>query len=92
MRQKYVDDLWRNRELLVAGRVVLPVVKEDLATPQGMDDLMAQAYTCAHRYFGVDMRKRLLQLENTDQKRDRHDFLRSILPHGRADGSSRGTM
>lgn len=43
VRQRYVGDLRRNRELASQGRIILPVVSEDLFTPGALDTLVLEA-------------------------------------------------
>lgn len=43
VREKYLDDLRRNRELAAMGRVILPVTSNDLFTPGGLDAVMLEA-------------------------------------------------
>lgn len=43
VREKYVDDLRRNRELAAAGLTILPVTSEDLFAEGGLDAVMLEA-------------------------------------------------
>ena len=43
VREKYLDDLRRNRELAAMGRVILPVTSNDLFAPGGLDAVMLEA-------------------------------------------------
>ena len=43
VREKYLDDLRRNRELAAMGRVILPVTPNDLFAPGGLDAVMLEA-------------------------------------------------
>lgn len=43
VRQHYVGDLRRNRELAAQGRIILPVVSEDLFGPGALDTLVLEA-------------------------------------------------
>lgn len=52
VREKYVDDLRRNRELLAQGRIVLPVVAEDLIQRGGLDSAVLEAVLAAERFLG----------------------------------------
>ena len=52
VREKYVDDLRRNRELLASGRIVLPVVAEDLMDSGGLDSVVLEAVIAAERLTG----------------------------------------
>ena len=53
VRAKYVDDLRRNRELLARGRVVLPVVAEDLVEDGGFDTCVLEAVLAVERLVGT---------------------------------------
>lgn len=52
VRAKYRDDLSRNRELAVQGRIVLPVTSEDLFAPGGLDAVMLEVMMVAGRIDG----------------------------------------
>ena len=52
MRDKYRDDLSRNRELAAQGRLVLPVTSEDLFAPGGLDAVMLEAMMAIERIDG----------------------------------------
>lgn len=53
VRAKYVDDLRRNRELLAQGRIVLPLVAEDLFEWGGLDAAVLEAVLAAERITGT---------------------------------------
>lgn len=52
VREKYVDDLRRNRELLAGGRIVMPVVAEDLMEYGGLDTVVLEAVLATERLTG----------------------------------------
>ena len=52
VRGKYVDDLRRNRELLAGGRIVMPIVAEDLMEYGGLDTVVLEAVLAAERLTG----------------------------------------
>ena len=52
VREKYVDDLRRNRELLASGRIVMPIVAEDLMERGGLDTVVLEAVLAAERLTG----------------------------------------
>lgn len=54
VRKKYVDDLRRNRELMSMGKLVMPVVSEDLFAPGGLDSLVLEA-VLAMDAFGMEV-------------------------------------
>lgn len=53
VRAKYVDDLRRNRELLAQGRIVLPLVAEDLFEWGGLDAAVLEAVLGVERITGA---------------------------------------
>ena len=53
IREKYVDDLRRNRELLASGRIVLPIVAEDLMELGGLDSVVLEAVIAAEQLAGA---------------------------------------
>lgn len=53
VREKYVDDLRRNRELLAGGRIVLPIVAEDLFESGGLDAAVLAAISASERIAGM---------------------------------------
>lgn len=53
VRNKYVDDIRRNRELLAQGRIVLPIVAEDLVDRGGLDAVVLEAMLAAERLTGT---------------------------------------
>lgn len=83
IRAKYVDDIRRNRQLASKGRIVFPVTKEDLYEHNGLDNLTRQILSCAQEAFGIDIRKYVKVLDNTQMSRDRRALLASMLPSGR---------
>lgn len=80
VRQKYVDDIVRNRQLMAEGRIVLPVTKEDLYKADFLDDLTWSILACAQNIFGIDTTAYERTLENTELARDRNEFIASFLP------------
>ena len=52
VREKYLDDLKRNRELASQGWVILPVTSEDLFAAGGLDAVMLQAAMAAQELVG----------------------------------------
>ena len=53
VREKYVDDLKRNRELLASGRIVMPIVAEDLVDRGGLDTVLLEAVIAVERLVGT---------------------------------------
>lgn len=53
VRNKYLDDLRRNRELAAGGRVILPVTSEDLFEEGGLDAVMLEAALAREALDGV---------------------------------------
>lgn len=80
VRAKYVDDIRRNRELSVDGLLVLPVVKEDLYEPGGLDLVMFQIMSCIEARTGRDLSRRREELLSDLVRGRRQRLLMSLLP------------
>ena len=52
VREKYLDDLRRNRELAAMGRIILSVTPADLFTPGGLDAVMLEAALAMEEFDG----------------------------------------
>lgn len=52
LRNKYVDDRKRDRELAAQGRVVMPVVAEDVFACGGLDMVVLEALMASERLGG----------------------------------------
>ena len=63
VRAKVVDDIRRNRELAADGLAVFPLVKEDLYTRNGLDQIVAHLIAVIERLTDRDMseQKRILR-------------------------------
>lgn len=90
VREKYVDDMRRNRQLVAHGKIVLPLTKEDLDGWGNLDRFTRQILTCAHNFFDVDTTEFKMTLDDTEKARDRYALLSSMLPGGRRRGSTHG--
>ena len=81
VREKYLDDLRRNRELEASGWVILPVTSEDMFSPGGLDSVMLQAAMAAQELVGgsvlQDVRA-VLAAESTNSRRQ--ELIWSLLP------------
>ena len=55
VREKFLDDLRRNRELAAQGLVVLPATSEDLYRKGGFDALMVEVFRTIELLSGKDM-------------------------------------
>ena len=91
VREKYVDDIRRNRQLMASGRIVLPATKEDLYGLDNLDYFTRQILACARTFFDIDTTKFEMTLDDTEKARDRYALLSSMLPSGRQWGSTHGT-
>jgi len=91
VRSKYVDDIRRNRELLAAGKVVLPLTKEDLYEKGRLDAFTKQLLRVSHALFGVEVADFMAMLDDTALARDRWDVLSSLLMNGWGVGQSSRT-
>ena len=84
VREKYVDDVRRNRELAASGLLVMPVTAEDLFAEAGLDAVMLEAVLAAERLLGRDVPDigRALRSRAICERRQR--LLWSLLPWTRA--------
>ncbi len=80
VRLKAVDDIRRNRELAVNGMFVLPVTKEDLYAPGGMDAIVGQLLDAIERTTNRDMGTQRSMLSKKALSRERHRAILSLLP------------
>ena len=80
VRSKVVDDLARNRQLAARGRIVFPIVKEDVYGWNCLDEFTRQILQCAQSVFGIDTSHFEQTLDDTEQKRDRYALITSFLP------------
>lgn len=85
-REKYVDDLRRNRELAVQGLVVLPVAAEDLFAPGGVDALMLEAALAIERLDGRPAEGVRRAVAARTLRRARQQLVWSMLPWDAARG------
>lgn len=71
VRAKVVDDIRRNRELSAGGLAVFPVVKEDLYTKGGLDQIAAHLITTIEQLTNRDMtaQKRILGMKRLSDAR-----------------------
>ena len=80
VREKAVDDIRRNRELAADGLFVFPVVKEDLYTPGGFDQVVSQLLDALETYSKRDVREQRRILRKKALSRERHRVILSLLP------------
>lgn len=80
VREKYLDDLRRNRELAAVGRVILPVTPNDLFAPGGLDAVMLEAALAMEEFDdrSATHLKLCLQLRSMALRRQR--LIWSLLP------------
>lgn len=78
IRDKYVDDIKRNRQLVSEGYLVFPATKEDLATIQHLDDFTRDVLKAANRYYGVDVDAHLQALEDSNKRMERESILKQL--------------
>ena len=84
VREKYVDDLRRNRELAASGLVVLPVTSEDLFHEGGCDALVFEALSLLRALGRGAPASSWLTLESAPLVERRQETLWSILPWSEA--------
>ena len=80
VREKYVDDLRRNRELLATGRIVLPVTSEDLFRKNGLDAVMLEAVLAEESLFGTKLPELRGTIASSALRRARQRLIWSLLP------------
>lgn len=80
VREKYVDDLRRNRELLATGRIVLPVTSEDLFRKNGLDAVMLEAALAEESLFGAKLPELRGTIASSALRRARQRLIWSLLP------------
>ena len=80
VREKYVDDMRRDRELWQAGLTVFPITKEDLHQEGAMDSLMLSVYSAIERSSGRDMRRQRDFILDRRFRHERQLRIWSLLP------------
>lgn len=81
VREKYVDDRRRDRELAAQGRVILPIVSEDLYQPDGLDAVVLEALMASERLGGPPSSQVASpQAWSPENARKRRGLLLSLLP------------
>ena len=89
IREKYVDDLRRNRELAALGRVVLPVTSEDLFQEGGLDAVMLEAAAAMKALDGLTLPHVRAAVRSRTLRRARQRLVWSLLPWDAAAGWAR---
>ena len=82
VRSKVVDDNTRNRQLVASGRIVFPIVKENVYGWNSLDEFTKQMLRCAQSIFGTDISRFEQMPDDTEMKRDRYALIASFLPSG----------
>lgn len=84
VREKYVDDLRRSRELMAGGKLIMPIVSEDLFAAGALDILVLEALL-AMEALGVDVPAMTRGcIESTTLSRMRQELVWSLLPWSEA--------
>lgn len=78
LRNKAVDDMHRDRELLCEGLVVLRATKEDVNGIGRLDNFTRQLLRCAQVYFGVDVSQYEKTLDDSELRSKRYDLWQSL--------------
>ena len=78
LRNKVVDDMRRDRELLCGGLVVLRATKEDVSSIDALDNFTRQLLWCAQVCFGVHVSEYEKALDDSESRRDRDELWRSL--------------
>lgn len=85
VRDKYLDDLRRNRELAAGGRVILPVTSEDLFAEGGLDAVMLEAALAREALDGVSADPLRSALGIRVLTTERQQLIWSMLPWNEAE-------
>lgn len=80
VREKYVDDRRRDRELWASGRAVFVVTYEDLVERGGLDRVMALVMDSMEQRDGVDLSWQRAALAPEFLRRKRQELVWSALP------------
>lgn len=80
VREKYLDDLRRNRELAALGKVILPVESSDLFMRGGLDAVMLEAALAIRELDGRDVSSTLAALDSASLTEARQQLAWSLLP------------
>lgn len=80
IRSKYVDDRKRDRELAAQGRVVMPIVAEDIFAAGGLDTVVLEALMASERLGGPAKDSISTEVWNPDISRERQELIWSLLP------------
>lgn len=80
VREKYLDDLKRNRELAAMGRVILPVTSSDLFAPGGLDVVMLEAALAMEEFDGRSASHLRTLLGRPSAGSRRQQLIWSLLP------------
>lgn len=80
VREKYLDDLRRNRELAAMGRIILPVTPADLFTPGGLDAVMLEAALAMEEFDGRSAEDLRACLGSQSLTAKRQRLIWSLLP------------
>ena len=83
IRRKYVDDRKRDRELAARGRIVMPIISEDLSSPYGLDTVVIEALMTSEQLGGPPRAGALPDAAWEDETvRARQELIQSLLPWG----------
>lgn len=80
VREKYLDDLRRNRELAARGKIILPVIADDLFADGGLDTVMLEAALACEELCGQSLGDVRLALASPLLARKRQELIWSLLP------------
>jgi hypothetical protein len=84
MREKVLDEMHRNRELMVSGMTVLPVTKEDVFTPSGLDCVMRSVVSSIERLSDKDVSQTRALLDSDWYRTERQYLIWSLYPWEKA--------
>lgn len=92
VREKYLDDLKRNRELAAMGHVILPVTPNDLFAPGGLDAVMLEAALAMEEFDGRSADHLRACLRSPTPANRRQKLVWSLLPWPEGRRYARGLL
>lgn len=84
IREKVLDDMHRNRELMVSGMTILPVTKEDVFASGGLDRVMRSVVSTIERSCDKDVSRTRALLDSGRLQTERQCLIWSLYPWEKA--------
>lgn len=80
VREKNYDDIKRDRELAAGGRIIFPMVAQDLYTPGGLDAVMLEAAQAMHEIDGRSISNLQVAIDGSGLSKRRQRLVWALLP------------